>query len=99
MINWAKVVGFNWDAGNQRKSSVKHGVSQFEIEQVFFNQPLIVAADVRHSSVEARYHALGRTDAGRRLHISFTLRVDETLIRVISARAMHKKERAIYEQA
>ena len=30
---------------------------------------------------------------------SFTLRADDTLIRVISARDMHRKERSIYEQA
>jgi len=45
-----------------------------------------------------RYHALGMTHAGR-LHITFTLREDGTLIRVISARDMHRKERSIYEQA
>jgi predicted DNA binding CopG/RHH family protein len=32
------------------------------------------------------------------LHISFTLRSDNTLIRVISERDMHRKERMIYEQ-
>jgi hypothetical protein len=43
--------------------------------------------DVRHSAREARLHALGHTDAGRLLHISFTLRADGKVIRVISARA------------
>lgn len=31
--------------------------------------------------------------------ITFTLRQSGTLIRVISARDMHRKERAVYEQA
>jgi uncharacterized DUF497 family protein len=44
-------------------------------------------------------HALGKTDENRQLHITFTLRQAGQLIRVISARDMHKKERAIYEQA
>jgi len=43
--------------------------------------------------------ALGKTHAGRRLQITFALREDGTLIRVISARDMHRKERSIYEQA
>ena len=43
--------------------------------------------------MELRLHALGRTDHERLLHISFTLRSDNTLIRVISARDMHRKER------
>lgn len=34
----------------------------------------------------------------RLLHITFTLRNTETLIRVISTRDMHHKERATYEQ-
>jgi uncharacterized DUF497 family protein len=54
--------------------------------------------DPRHSAHEARLHALGRTDEGRRLHISFTLRSDGTQIRVISARDMGRKERARYAQ-
>jgi uncharacterized DUF497 family protein len=56
-------------------------------------------ADHRHTQEEARFHALGQTLASRRLHITFTLRGGGTLIRVISARDMHRKERAVYEQA
>jgi uncharacterized protein len=41
---------------------------------------------------------LGRTDAGHRLRITFTLRHDDTMIRVISARSMHRGERERYEQ-
>ena len=99
MMDWASVGGFDWDGGNSRKSTDKHGVSQAEAEQVFFNQLLLVVADPKHSALEQRYHALGVTDDGRKLHISFTLRAAGTLIRVISARDMHRKERAIYDQA
>lgn len=99
MINWAQVTGFDWDDGNSRKSAEKHGVSQSEAEAIFFNEPLLVLEDARHSQTEARYHALGETDDARLLHITFTLRQGGTLIRVISARDMHRKERAIYEQA
>jgi uncharacterized DUF497 family protein len=84
--------------GNSRKSVEKHDVSQIEAEQIFFNDPLLIIEDVRHSSYENRLHAMGRTDAGRLLHISFTLRSAGKLIRVISARAMHRKERLRYEQ-
>jgi len=54
--------------------------------------------DAVHSQKEPRLHALGRTDEGRALHITFTLRQSGLLIRVISARDMHRKERVIYEQ-
>jgi uncharacterized protein len=98
MIDWARVVGFDWDAGNERKSADKHGVSQTEAEQAFFHRPLLVLEDERHSASELRFHALGRTEAGRLLHVTFTLRGDATLIRVISARDMSARERTVYEK-
>jgi uncharacterized DUF497 family protein len=99
MINWARISGFDWDEGNSRKNVEKHGVGQSEAESIFFNEPLLVLEDTRHSQAEDRFHALGETDDARQLHITFTLRQDGTQIRVISARAMHRKERAVYEQA
>ena len=98
MIEFEWLVGFQWDAGNARKSADKHGVSQAEAEQVFFNEPLLVAGDIGHSRSEPRYHALGVTKTGRRLHVTFTLREQNTRIRVISARDMHRKERARYDR-
>ena len=98
MIDLLQISGFDWDKGNARKNE-KHGVSTAEAEQIFFNAPLLFLEDVAHSQREARLHALGKTDGGRTLHITFTLRQSETLIRVVSARDMHRKERAIYEQA
>ena len=90
--------GFDWDEGNGRKNE-KHGVSKAEVEQVFLNAPLIVAEDLKHSQHEPRFHALGRTDLDRRLHVTFTERENRTLIRPISARDMSRKERDLYEQA
>ena len=97
MLDLAQVEGFDWDEGNSRKSVEKHDVSQAEAEQIFFSDPLLIVEDVSHSAREPRLHALGRTDAGRLLHISFTLRGNGRLIRVISARTMHRKERLRYE--
>lgn len=99
MLVLERIVGFDWDDGNARKSSDKHGVSRADAEQLFFKEPLILAPDVAHSTVEPRYHALGRTDAGRALHVTFTLRMDGTRLRVISARDMSRQERRIYDQA
>jgi len=98
MIDLPAILGFDWDDGNARKND-KHGVSQSEGEEVFFNQPLLLLEDSRHGGQELRYHALGKTHEGRRLHITFTLRKHSTLIRVISARDMHRKERTIHEQS
>lgn len=98
MSDLSLILGFDWDEGNARKNE-KHGVTQSEAEEVFFNQPLLLLDDARHGGQESRFHALGKTHEGRTLHIPFTLRQDCTLIRVISARDMHRKERSIYEQA
>jgi uncharacterized protein len=98
MIALERIVGFEWDDANSRKSSDKHGVNQAESEQVFLNEPLLLVEDLRHSGAEARFHALGQSDGRRLLHITFTIRQEGTRIRVISARDMHRKERARYAQ-
>ena len=97
MIDWTKIASFDWDKGNARKNE-KHGVSLAESEQVFFNAPLLMVEDSKHSNRERRLHALGKTDDSRLLHITFTIRHGER-IRVISARDMHRKERTVYEKA
>ena len=98
MIDLNGVTGFDWDEGNARKND-KHAVSMAEAEKVFFNAPLLLLEDESHSQHEIRLHALGQTDVGRGLHITFTLRQAGASIRVISARDLHRKERAIYDQA
>jgi len=96
-MDFERIVGIEWDAGNARKNE-KHGVAQSEAEQVFFDPRLLVVADLGHSAGETRFHALGVTIDKRRLHVTFTLRVEGTRIRVISARDMHRKERQIYDR-
>lgn len=88
-------VGFDWDEGNSEKNWIKHRVSRGEAEEVFFNQPLLVADDEAHSLNESRYYALGRTNAHRLLFVVFTIR--GSLIRVISARNMTRREREVYD--
>lgn len=87
--------GFDWDDGNRDKNWVSHKVTSAECETVFFNQPLVVLEDSRHSQAESRFYAFGKTDPGRALLIVFCLR--NKRIRVISARDMNKRERRFYE--
>ena len=98
MLDLSQIVGFDWDDGNSFKSAEKHAVSQAEAEQVFADRQLLIAEDVKHSGQEARFQAMGRTIGGRLLHVTFTLRDNQTRIRVISARSINRKERAYYEQ-
>ena len=99
MIDFSRVIGFQWDAGNDRKNYERHGVSQTEAEDVFEDPDLLLMLDIDHSRLEVRYNALGVTAAGRQLHVTFTLRDSGTLIRVISARAMSREERRQYGPA
>ena len=68
---------FEWDDGNADKNWLRHRVSQAECEQIFFNQPLVIAEDDLHSQDEPRHYALGQTDAGRLLFLVYTLRRGE----------------------
>ncbi len=92
----ANCSGFDWDEGNSDKNLISHQVSDSECEEVFFNRPLIVADDKKHSITEKRYYVLGRTDADRYLFVAFTIR--SNLIRVISARDMNNKETTRYHE-
>jgi uncharacterized DUF497 family protein len=86
--------GFDWDEGNANKNWEKHGVTDSECEEIFFNRPLVVRYDPEHSAAERRWHALGTTDRGRRLLMVFTMRGQ--LVRVISGREMTRRERRFY---
>jgi uncharacterized protein len=91
----AECEGFDWDAANATKIWKRHQVTPTESEEVFFNRPLIVGDDERHSASEERLYGLGQTDAGRLLFIVFTIRGRR--IRVISARDMSRRERKVYQ--
>ena len=82
--------GFKWDQGNITKNWEKHYVSTWECEQIFFNKPIIVQRDKKHSKLENRYYVLGKTDIDRLLFLVFTIRNDK--IRIISARDMTESE-------
>ncbi len=92
----ANCTGFEWDDGNITKNWDKHDVSPGECEQIFFNKPLIVKRDSKHSKFENRYYALGRTNTDRLLFAVFTVRKDK--IRIISARDMTIMETKRYRK-
>ena len=91
------IIGFDWDKGNIYKNENKHGITWQEIEEVFFNEPLLLYEDIKHSSKEERCFCLGQTDKGVALFVAYTIRANK--IRAISARKVTKKEKEIYEKA
>jgi hypothetical protein len=91
----SECTGFDWDKHNAEKIWLRYRIVPSECEEIFFNRPLVVADDERHSEEENRFYALGHTDAGRMLFVVFTVR--RNLVRVISARNMSRKERKVYQ--
>ena len=96
-LNLDDIIGFDWDDANRYKNEKKHGLKWTLIEEVFFNKPLIVIEDFKHSNEECRCVALGQSDFGKLITVVFTIRKQK--IRVISARSMSKKERGVYAKA
>ena len=95
-ISLPEFEGFDWDKGNFQKNWISHEVTAKEAEQVFFNTPLLITDDLKHSKTEKRYMVLGQTDEARLIFMVFTMRKNN--LRVISARDMSKKERKYYTQ-
>ncbi len=96
-LKLATATGFDWDDGNRSKVQARHAVDSGECEQAFFHEPFLVSFDTAHSAEEPRWRALGRTTAARSLFVVLTLRA--SLIRVLAARPMTRKERVIYGHA
>ncbi|MBE0496858.1 MAG: BrnT family toxin [Campylobacterales bacterium] len=95
-LDMESIVGFEWDDGNILKNQLKHNLKWQIIEEVFFNEPLILLEDKKHSDTEeCRCVALGLTNKKEPITVIFTKRAHK--IRVISARMMSKKERRFYE--
>ncbi|WP_198304786.1 BrnT family toxin [Arcobacter vandammei] len=95
-LNTDDIIGFDWDSGNIYKNENKHNIKWQIIEEIFFNEPLVLLEDKAHSNeIECRCVALGFTNDKQLLTVIFTKRYNK--IRVISARAMSKKERIFYE--
>ena len=88
------LTGFDWDDANVYKNENKHGLN-YKLEEVFFNEPLLIVEDFSHSYEECLCVAFGRDNNNNKIMVVFTAR--DGLIRVISARAMTKKEKKFYE--
>jgi hypothetical protein len=96
MINIEKPVSFEWDKGNIDKNLIKHGVTNEEAEEIFFDSEKKLLKDILHSDGESRFVCLGETKLGRILFVVFTIRISK--IRIISARDLNQREKKLYEK-
>ncbi len=89
-------ISFSWDDRKNLANQKKHRVSFEEAQSVFFDEHAIEYYDPDHSESEDRFLMLGFSYQVRILVVSYTLREDETKIRIISAKKAMKKEQKAY---
>ena len=87
---------FEWDPRKDAANRRKHGVSFDEGETVFSDGRALLLDDPEHSEDEDRFLLLGLSSSLRLLVVSHTYREGDDVIRLISARAATRTERAQY---
>lgn len=88
---------FDWDEGNESKNFQKHGISNQEAEEAFYD-PNLAPLGVQISPVinEERFGIIGKDFSGNILFIAFTFR--KLKIRIISVRNANSREKMNYEK-
>lgn len=90
---------FEWDDAKNRESRRNHGVSFEEAQTVFLDENAIRFFDPDHSTNEDRFLMLGISLRLRVLVVCHCFRVNDAVIRIISARKADKAEEAEYWKA
>jgi hypothetical protein len=91
-------IHFDWDEAKSRENKRKHGVSFEEAQSVFFDENAIRYFDPDHSPDEDRFLMLGISFKLRALVVCHCYRMDDLVIRIISARKANRKETKSYWQ-
>jgi len=87
---------FEWDPDKAAINIKKHGVSFEEAHTAFYDEEAIQFFDPDHSTEEDRFILLGLSLKPRVLVVCHCYRVNETLLRIISARKADKDEEKEY---
>ena len=89
-------IRFEWDIAKNRLCKRKHGVSFEEAQSVFLDENAIRYYDPDHSEDEDRFILLGLSFRLRVLVVCHCYRVNDTMIRIISARRADRTETEDY---
>lgn len=79
---------FEWDTDKEMQNIKKHGVSFHKAIGIFIDPQIIHLEDVRHSSEEDRYYAVGRIKSGEIIIVRYTWR--KKVIRIFRAARWRK---------
>jgi len=96
IFDFPEPLAFEWDKGNKERIWGKHKISAEECEEAIRVDKIFIQPDGAHSSKEMRFICISQTKDFKFLFIVFTIR--NNLVRIISARNMHKKEQQFYEK-
>jgi uncharacterized DUF497 family protein len=89
-------IRFEWDEAKNRDNLRKHRVSFEEAQTVFLDENAIRFFDPDHSADEDRFLMLGISYRLRVLVVCHCFRVNDSTIRIISARKADKAEEVDY---
>lgn len=87
---------FEWDEAKNRENIKKHGVAFEEAQTVFLDENAIRFYDPDHSQDEDRFIMLGMSCRLRVLVVCHCFRVNDSVVRIISARKAQKREAVSY---
>jgi uncharacterized DUF497 family protein len=89
-------IRFEWDGRKSRENERKHGVSFEEAQTVFLDENALRYYDPDHSEDEDRFIMMGMSFKLRVLVVCHCYRVDDSIIRIVSARKAGKHEAEEY---
>ena len=89
-------IQFQWDEAKERENLRKHGVSFEEAQTVFLDENALRYFDPDHSEDEDRFIMLGMSFKRNVLVVCHCFRLDDAVIRLISARKANGDEARAY---
>ncbi len=87
---------FEWDEDKAKTNVRKHGIGFDEAKTVFFEEDALLFSDPDHSEEDGRFLLVGPSALLRILVVVHCHRVDDEVIRIISARKATRREREAF---
>ena len=89
---------FEWDKNKNKINMLKHGLGFEEAMTVFNDDDAIIFDDPDHSYGEERFLIIGTSLSEKLCIVSHCYRLNDNVIRIISARKATKKETLLYRE-
>lgn len=89
-------IEFEWDSKKAKGNFKKHGISFDDAKAAFYDEAAIVFHDPDHSTDEDRFILLGLSIRAGVLIVCHCVKDEQSVVRIISARAADKQEESNY---